>query len=92
MSVLNSGICQMSTAVVNPWDMLNNFCFYVLGQMWLFVLLSYVIIQMFVVVDPWDTLNNLCFHVYAQMFIGENDNGSFLAPCFRELMSSARDF
>ena len=29
--------CQMSTAYVDPWDMLNDFCFYVYGQMLLFI-------------------------------------------------------
>ena len=29
--------CLMSNAYVDPWDMLNNFCFYVYAQMSLFV-------------------------------------------------------
>ena len=26
--------CQMSNAQVDPWDMLNNFCFHVYAQKW----------------------------------------------------------
>ena len=37
MSMLKSDICQMSTAYVDPWDMLNNFCFHVYAQKWLFI-------------------------------------------------------
>ena len=29
--------CHMSNAYVDPWDMLNNFCFHVYAQMSLFV-------------------------------------------------------
>ena len=34
MSSIN---CEMSTAYVDPWDMLNNFCFHVNVQMLLFM-------------------------------------------------------
>ena len=80
--------CLMSNGYVDPWDMLNNFCFHVYTQKWVFVIMSHVTCHMSHVtchmsnayVDPWDMLNNFCFHVYAQMlmFMGENDNGYFL--------------
>ena len=44
MSMLKSGICEMSSvkcemsnAYVDPWDMLNKFCFHVYAQMLLFM-------------------------------------------------------
>ena len=76
--------CLMSNAYVDPWDMLNNFCFHVYTQKRVFVIMSYVACHMSHVtclmtnayVDPWDMLNSFCFHVFAQMllFMGENDN------------------
>ena len=29
--------CHMSNAYVDPWDMLNNFCFHLYGQILLFI-------------------------------------------------------
>ena len=44
MSMLKSGICemssvkcQMSNAYVDPWGLLKKFCFHVYGQMSLFI-------------------------------------------------------
>ena len=34
--------CHMSNAYVDPWDMLNNFCFHVYTQKWVFVIMSHV--------------------------------------------------
>ena len=31
---MSSVKCQLSTAYVDPWDMLNNFCFHVYAQKW----------------------------------------------------------
>ena len=59
------GTCQVSSlssvpsAYVDPWDILNNFCFHVYAQKWH---MSSVKCQ----IDPWDMLNNFCFHVYDQ--------------------------
>ena len=75
--------CDMSNAYVNPWDMVNNFCFDVYAQKGVFVIMSHVTCLMSnVYVDPWDMLNKFCFYVYAQMslFMGENDNVFFLQP------------
>ena len=77
MSMLKSDLyvkCQMLIAYVDPWNMLNNFCFHVYAQKWVFVIMSHVTCHMYHVtwlmsnayVDPWDMLNNFCFHVYAQ--------------------------
>ena len=65
-------------AYVDPWDMLNYFCFHVYAQKWLFVIMSHVTCLMSnSYVDPWDMLNNFCSHVYAQMFMGENGHAFF---------------
>ena len=32
--VVSNAKCQMSTAYVDPWDMLNNYCFHVYAQKW----------------------------------------------------------
>ena len=37
MSMLKNGICEMSNDYVDPWDMLNNFCFHVYAQKSLFI-------------------------------------------------------
>ena len=37
MSMLKSDICQVSNAYVDPWDMLNNFCFHAYAQKSLFI-------------------------------------------------------
>ena len=58
-------------------DMLNNFCFHVSAQKWVFVIMSHVTCRMSHVtwimssayVDPWDMLDNFCFHVYAQKWV-----------------------
>ena len=34
--------CHMSNAYVDSWDMLNNFCFEVFAQKWVFVIMSHV--------------------------------------------------
>ena len=34
--------CLMSNAYVDPWDMLNNFCFQVYAQKWVLVIMSHV--------------------------------------------------
>ena len=34
--------CYMWNACVDPWDMLNNFCFHVYAQKWVFVIMSHV--------------------------------------------------
>ena len=57
--------------------MLNNFCFDVFAQKWVFVIMSHVTCRMWHVtclmsnayVDPWDMLNNFCFEVYAQKWV-----------------------
>ena len=38
--------CLMSNAYVVPWDMLNNFCFHVYAQKWIFVIMSHVTFRM----------------------------------------------
>ena len=38
--------CHMSNAYVDPWDMLNNFCFHVYTQKWVFVIMSHVTFRM----------------------------------------------
>ena len=38
--------CYMSNAYVDPWDMLNNFCFHVYAQKWVFVIMSHVTFRM----------------------------------------------
>ena len=62
--------CLMSNANVDPWDMLNNFCFHVYAQKWHMtrceILWSKMSSCQVVKFDPWDMLNNFCFHVYAQ--------------------------
>ena len=60
-----------------PWDMLNNFCFYVYAQKCQVAKVVKLSGCQVVKFDPWDMLNNFCFDVYAQksMFIGENGNG-----------------
>ena len=77
MSMFKSDICQcqVSTAYVDPWDMLNNFCFHVYAQKWH---MSSVKCQN-AYVDPRDMLNIFCFHVYAQMllFMDEKCNAFF---------------
>ena len=35
--------CLMSNAYVDPWDMLNNFCFHVYAQKWVFVYVLYML-------------------------------------------------
>ena len=55
--------CQMSTAYVDPWDMLNNFCFNVYAQKWHMLNVKCQVSNAYV--DPWDMLNNFCFNVYA---------------------------
>ena len=61
--------------------MLNNFCFDVFAQKWVFVIvtcyMSHVTCRMWHVtclmsnayVGPWDMLNNFCFHVYIQKWV-----------------------
>ena len=70
MSMLKSDIyvkCQVSNAYVDPWDILNNFCFYVYDQNWRICEMSSVKCEMSnAYVHPWDMLNNFCFHVYTQ--------------------------
>ena len=34
--------CLMSNAYVDPWDMLNNFCFHVHAQKWVLLIMWYV--------------------------------------------------
>ena len=68
-----SHVSQLShvSHMTDPWDMLNNFCFHVLAQTWLFVMLIHVIHVINMshvnhvshVSDPWDMLNNFCFYV-----------------------------
>ena len=36
----------MSNAYVDPWDMLNNFCFHAYAQKWVFVIMSHVACHM----------------------------------------------
>ena len=38
--------CLMSNAYVDPWDMLNNFCFHVYAQKWVLVFMSHVTCHM----------------------------------------------
>ena len=38
--------CHMSNAYVDPWDMLNNFCFHVCAQKLVFVIMSLVTFRM----------------------------------------------
>ena len=57
--------CHMSNAYVDPGDMLNNVCFHVYTQKWVFVIMSYVTYHISHV-DPWDMRNNFCFHDYDQ--------------------------
>ena len=38
--------CYMWNAYVDPWDMLNNFCFHVYTQKWVFVIMSHVTCNM----------------------------------------------
>ena len=38
--------CYMWNAYVDPWDMLNNFCFHVYAQKWVFVIMSHVTCHM----------------------------------------------
>ena len=38
MSMVKSDIGQMSNAYVDPWDMLNNFCFHVYAQKSVFIM------------------------------------------------------
>ena len=38
--------CHMSNAYVDSWDMLNNFCFDVYAQKWVFVTMSHVTFRM----------------------------------------------
>jgi len=69
-------ICQMHN--VDPWDILNLFCFKLISDC-----LSYVISHMSnAYVDPLDMLNKFYFHVYAQksLLIEENGNDFFTAP------------
>ena len=69
--------CHMSNAYVDSWHMLNNFCFDVFAQKWVFVIMSHVTCRMWhetclmsnAYVDPWDMLNNFCFQVYAQKWV-----------------------
>ena len=76
--------CNMSNAYDDHWDMLNNFCFHVYAQKWVFVIMSDVTCHIAYVtfhiahatchvsnayVDPWVILNNFCFHVYAQKWV-----------------------
>ena len=69
--------CYMWNAYVDFWDMLNNFCFHVYAQKWVFVIMSHVTFRLSHVtcymwnayVDPLDMLNNFCFHVYAQKWV-----------------------
>ena len=76
--------CLMSNGYVDPWDMLNNFCFQVYAQKWVLVIMSHVTCHILHVtchiahvtchmsngyVDPWDMLNNFCFHVEAQKWV-----------------------
>ena len=42
VSICNYVTCHMSNAYVDPWDMLNNFCFHVYAQKWVFVIMSHV--------------------------------------------------
>ena len=82
-TVVRLSSCQV--VMIDPWDMLNNFCFHVYAQKCQVVRLSschVVTLSRCQVVkfDPWDMLNNFCFHVYAQksLFIAENCNAFFL--------------
>ena len=67
----------MWNAYVDPLDMLNNFCFHVYAQKWVFVIMSHVTFRLSHVtcymwnayVDPLDMLNNFCFLVYAQKWV-----------------------
>ena len=34
--------CYMWNAYIDPWDMLNNFCFHVYAQKWVFVIMSHL--------------------------------------------------
>ena len=70
-------ICHISNAYVDSLDMLNNFCFHVYAQKWVFIIMSHVTFRLSHVtcymwnayVDPLDMLNNFCFHVYAQKWV-----------------------
>ena len=72
---------KLANLQIDPWDMLNNFCFHVFAQKSLFINLQTCKLANLqnLQIDPWDMLNNFCFHVYAQksLFIGENDNEYF---------------
>ena len=82
--------CHISSAYVDHWDMLNNFCFHVYAQKSLFMIVCHAVMSCChavmscchmssAYVDHWDMVNNFCFHVYAQksLFIGENGNDFF---------------
>ena len=56
-TVVRLSSCQVK---IDPWDMLNNFCFHVYAQKCQVVRLPSCQVLKF---DPWDMLNNFCFHV-----------------------------
>ena len=72
-------VSSVPSTYVDPWDIMNNFCFHVYAQKWHICEMSSVNCQMSnAYVDPWDMLNNFCL-LYAQMslFMGENDKAYF---------------
>ena len=66
MIVYDAVTCDMSNAFVDPWDMLNNFCFHV--SLKVIVCHAVTCHMSTAYVDPWAMLNNFCLHVnYSQM-------------------------
>ena len=59
--------CHMSSAYVDHWDMLNNFCFHVYAQKSLFMIVCHAVMSCChmssVYVDHWYMLNSFCLHV-----------------------------
>ena len=55
---------KIEIAYVDPWDMLNNFCFHVYAQKW-YTYMKCKLSSVSNDVDHWDMLNNFCFYVYA---------------------------
>ena len=62
--------CHMSNAYVDSWDMLNNFCFHVYAQKWVFVIMSHVTGRMWHVTCHMSYVRCLCWSLgHAEQFL-----------------------
>ena len=84
--------CHMSNAYVDLWDMLNNFCFHVSAQKWVFVIMSHVTFRLSHVacymwnayVELWDNDMEL-FHKMSSLILMDKilPYGCCLIDCSR---------